>query len=129
MPLLNWAGRTTLSELVQVVAHAALLVTNETAAVHIGAATGTPTLCLLGGGHFGRFLPYEVEQGDERPLPRVVFHAMPCFGCNWRCIYPVTPGRPVPCVEQISLENAWTGVQELLRQSAAFPSCAGGVTV
>ena len=26
--------------------------------LHIAVAAGTPTVCLMGGGHFGRFFPY-----------------------------------------------------------------------
>ncbi len=139
VPLINWAGRTSVSQLAVVIAHARLLVTNETAAVHIGASVGTPTVCLLGGGHYGRFMPYEVEQADERPLPQAVLHAMPCFGCDWRCIYPVPPSGPVPCVGGISVERAWASAQNLIRELSEVSDttslyqqgspCVGGVTV
>ncbi len=95
-PLLNWAGRTDLPQLASILSASRLVLTNETSAVHIAAACGTPTVCLLGGGHFGRFMPYKVQQSKHRPLPRAVIHSMPCFGCNWECIYERQPGRPSP---------------------------------
>lgn len=98
--VVNLAGCSTLAELVELVRGARLLVGNETSAVHIAAAVGTPSVCILGGGHFGRFLPYP----DDIPgtSPRAVFARMDCFGCNWQCYQPHEQGRAVPCISGIS---------------------------
>jgi ADP-heptose:LPS heptosyltransferase len=113
-PLLNWAGRTDLAQLAAVLAAAQLLVTNDTSATHIAAACGVPVVCILGGGHLGRFMPYQVEQRDDRPLPRAIIHPMPCFGCNWQCIYERSIGTPVPCIERIQVEEVWDAISEIL---------------
>lgn len=113
-PLLNWAGRTDLSQLAAIVAAAQLLLTNETSATHLAAACGVPTVCILGGGHYGRFMPYEVEQTDDRPLPHAIIHQMPCFGCNWRCIYERSYGAPVPCIEQIGMAEVWQAISKII---------------
>lgn len=114
MPLLNWVGRTSLSGLAAVLAHADLLVANETSAVHIATAVGTPTVCITGGGHYGRFMPYSVEERDNRPLPVAAVHRMSCFHCDWRCAYHPPKGSPVPCIEQVSVEETWAAVEALL---------------
>jgi ADP-heptose:LPS heptosyltransferase len=114
-PLLNWAGRTDLAQLAAVLSTARLLLTNDTSAVHIAAACGVPTVCLLGGGHYGRFMPYETEMVSSQPLPRAVFHAMPCFGCLWRCIYERSSGDPVACIAKIDAEQVWQEVSEILQ--------------
>ena len=113
-PVLNWVGRTSLAQLAAVLANARLLVGNETSAVHIAAAVGTPTVCLLGGGHYGRFMPYAVEERDGRPLPVAALEHMSCFHCDWRCVHHPPKGAPVPCIEKIDLEAAWTAVQAAL---------------
>lgn len=51
-------GRTTLRELAALVAFARVLVSNDTGAVHIGAATGTTTVCVANGTLYGRFTEY-----------------------------------------------------------------------
>lgn len=51
-------GKTTLNELVQLIQSASLLITNDTAASHIGPSVSTPTICLYKGDHYGRFHPY-----------------------------------------------------------------------
>ena len=56
-PLQNYTGQTTLSELTCLLAKSQILISNETGTAHIANAVGTPTVCILGGGHFGRFVP------------------------------------------------------------------------
>lgn len=101
---LNLAGRTTLVELVETVRGARLLIGNESAPIHFAAATGTPSVAIVGGGHFGRFVPYP-PAGWPTP-PRVVHQAMPCYGCNWVCSRPYQAGMPFPCLATVSQEHA-----------------------
>ena len=116
-PLLNWAGRTDLTQLTAILSKSQLLVANDTSATHIAAACGVPSVCIVGGGHDGRFLPYQIEEDDDRPLPRVLIHRMPCFGCNWKCIYGEPGGRPFPCIDQVTVAEVWREVSEILRSS------------
>lgn len=116
-PLLDWTGRTSLAQLATLVAGARLLVSNETSATHIAAATGTPSVCILGGGHYGRFLPYRLEQHLPPSTPRPVCHQMPCFGCNWNCIYHPPEGAPAPCIEGVTVESIWLEIQSILTSS------------
>jgi ADP-heptose:LPS heptosyltransferase len=113
VPILNWAGRSDLPQLAAIISAAQLVVTNDTSATHIAAACGVAAICILAGGHFGRFLPYRVEQADGRPLPRAIFHDMPCFGCSWNCIYGQSATNPTPCIEQIEVTEVWRVVEEL----------------
>jgi len=51
-------GKTSLPQLLDVINHAALVVSNDTGPAHLSIALGTPTLVIVGGGHFGCFVPY-----------------------------------------------------------------------
>ena len=93
------AGRTSLPELVEMIRRSALVLANESSAVHIAAAVGTPSVCLLGGGHFGRFMPYPPGCAEHAPIP--IFVRMECFGCHWQCRLPHAPDGPFPCIEGI----------------------------
>jgi ADP-heptose:LPS heptosyltransferase len=100
----NLAGETSLTELVEIIRRAAFLVGNESAAIHIAAAVGTPSVCILGGGHYGRFMPYGVETGDRcSPIP--VIHRMDCFNCDWQCTQPHQKGEAVPCITGITVDQ------------------------
>ncbi len=57
----DYTGKTNLSQLVDLLKHATLLISNETSAVHIAAAVQLPVICISNGNHFGRFNPYPKE--------------------------------------------------------------------
>lgn len=101
MTFLNLAGRTNLAELAELIRAARLLVANETSAVHIATAVGTPTVCITGGGHYGRFVPYPADLPGVKPT--LASFPMPCFNCNWVCNQPHDPAGPVPCIQAISV--------------------------
>ena len=105
--VLNLAGATDLSQLTAILAGAEMLISNETSAVHIAAALGVPAVCVIGGGHYGRFLPYLPEAPESRTLPALASHAMECFGCNWICKYHPARGKAMPCVEKVAFETVW----------------------
>lgn len=111
--VLNLTGRTNLKTLVGIIKRAQLVVANDTSAIHIASALNVPSLAIVGGGHFGRFLPYEPSKTDNvAPIP--VYRRMPCYGCNWQCRFPSRPGEPFPCIEEVSVDDAWHAVQVIL---------------
>lgn len=99
----NLAGKTTLSELTELIRGARLLIANETSAIHIAAAVGTPSVCILGGGHYGRFMPYPEKVEGIKPLTAVI--KMDCFNCNWQCNQQYDPSGATPCVLGISVNQ------------------------
>lgn len=77
---LNLCGRTTLLETAALLRRCRLYVGAESGGAHMACAVGVPNVVVLGGGHFGRFMPYS-------RLTTVVSLPLDCFGCNWRCQY------------------------------------------
>lgn len=63
-------GKTDLSELVEIISSSCLLISNETCAVHIGAAVNTNTICISNGNHYGRFNPYPE---DIAPFVKTIY--------------------------------------------------------
>ncbi len=59
--IIDLTRKTNLIELTQKIAQSNLLITNETVASHLGAATQTKTICIANGRHIGRFSPYPNE--------------------------------------------------------------------
>ena len=113
VPLENFAGRTSLTELAWLLSKSKILISNETGTAHIAAAVGTFTICISGGGHFGRFVPYPELPGQTNYL-KVVYYKMPCYGCNWECVYPIKKGEPTPCISNISIDAVWEKIKPLL---------------
>jgi len=119
-PVINLAGKTDMQELVATLARSRLVITNDTSAAHMSPAVGTPTVCILGGGHYGRFLPYSLS--DDLPNMAVVNKPMECYGCNWRCIYSVATSDAMPCIAQISVEDVLQVVIRFLPEDNCNPS-------
>lgn len=116
VPLIDMTGATALPALTDLIARARLVVSCDSAAIHIAAAMRTPGVCITGGGGYERFVPYpDVRLAPVTP-PRVAVHPRSCFGCAWKCPYRPTGRRPAPCIEDVSLEAAWAEVQIVLRQ-------------
>jgi ADP-heptose:LPS heptosyltransferase len=112
---LNFSGGSTLAELAELIRGAHLLIANDTSAVHIAAAVGTPAVCILGGGHFGRFMPYPVNVAGIKPV--VATKTMPCFNCNWQCNQPHDPAGPMPCISGVSVALVLDSAQQALDEA------------
>lgn len=115
---LNMAGKTSLPELVEVIRRAKFLVGNDTSAIHIAAAVGTPSICILGGGHYGRFLPYVIAT-SKHAAPVPVTYRMDCFNCNWQCTQPHENGTAVPCISNISVNQVLEAIEGIQRKTTS----------
>ena len=101
--VVNMVNKTTVVNLVDLISKANFVIGNDSAAVHIAAATRVKSVCILLGAHFGRFLPYPEDLPFKEYIPRIVCHKMECYNCNYRCV----KGNSVPfeCVKRISTEK------------------------
>lgn len=113
---INLAGATSLHQLIAAIAGARLVLSNDSAPVHIAAAVGTHAVCLSGGWHWGRFLPYPpaLRALAERVHVVSMQDSMPCFRCGGNCSLPHHAGHPLPCVDGIAVERALDALDALL---------------
>ena len=114
IPIQVMTGVGGLGLLADMIARAFLVVTSDSAAVHFAAALGTPSVCITGGGGYGRFVPYPEQSLVTVRAPRVVIHRMACFGCDWKCPYSPLSNRPAPCVTQVPVAAVWEEVRQIL---------------
>lgn len=106
VPIEDRCGRTAPCELVGLIARAAVVVTHEASgAAHIAAAVATPSVCIVGGGRYGRHLPYPKQCAGDGATSAVAANPMSCFGCRWNCIYPIGPAEPAPCIASVSVDS------------------------
>ncbi|MHA1598771.1 MAG: glycosyltransferase family 9 protein [Alphaproteobacteria bacterium] len=107
--VIDLAGKTSLPQLLDILNHAALVVSNDTGPAHLSIALGTPTLVVVGGGHFGCFVPY-----PEPACPanaRFVYRRMDCYHCFWNCPKRAAKTDAFPCVEAVSVDQAWAEIE------------------
>ncbi|TWJ18862.1 glycosyltransferase [Geobacter argillaceus] len=105
----NLAGKTTLLQLAAIMKRARLYVGLDTSGVHIACAVGLPNVVILGGGHFGRFLPYS-------PLTTAVCYPLECYNCSWRCKY-----SRCHCVCDIRPDVVINAIKYALTRNASVP--------
>lgn len=68
------------------VKNAELVITNDTAPLHIAAKYKVKTICITGGWHWGIFSPCEEYKNTE-----FIYHQMPCYKCGGSCKYQAVP--------------------------------------
>ncbi len=117
--VLNLCGKTTLPQAAAILARCRLAVGAESGLAHLAWAVGTPHAVVLGGGHFGRFMP-------RAPLTTSACLPMDCFGCNWDCRW----DRP-HCIQDLppdtltaAMTAAWEGSETALKIYIPEPSPA-----
>ncbi len=121
--VLDLTGHTDLAGLLDVMAGAAAVVSNDSGPAHLAIAQGTPTVTIVGGGHFGSFFPY--PEGVAPPHARFVHRPMDCYHCFWRCHRRDTKFDVFPCVEHVPLDEVWEALQSLLAPAARAAAVAG----
>jgi ADP-heptose:LPS heptosyltransferase len=104
-------GATSLEGLMDVLKHAALVVTSETGPAHLAVGLGAPSITILGGGQFGGWMPFPDDVTP--PMTLSVYRKMPCYGCLWNCTLPHTRGEPYPCVSAVTVEDVLQAINRL----------------
>lgn len=105
VPIIDLTGRTDLRELAALIKAARLVISNDTASIHLAALVGTPSVCIMGGGHYGRFVSYDISLPRLYTPPSVVVHPMPCFQCNWDCKFPREEEGATRCIAAIEIKD------------------------
>jgi ADP-heptose:LPS heptosyltransferase len=112
--IVDTIGTLKLPQLVDVLKHAACVVSNDTGPGHIALGLGTPTVLIAGGGHFGCFVPYPQQ---VRPAGAVFLNQpMECYHCLWRCPKRASDRDAFPCVAGVAVDAVWQAVKSLVLQ-------------
>ncbi len=107
----NFAGKTNLWEFVEFVRNSKFLISNDTSASHIAPLVNIPSICILGGGHFGRFHPYPINITENPPV--IVNHFMSCYSCNWQCKISKDLNSSWPCIANIKVDLVFNCISKL----------------
>jgi hypothetical protein len=99
------------AELAGIMRGARLVVSVDTACMHLAAALGVPTLCLASAGFVGEIVPYadDVMPGNLK----VLYHPMECEGCLGDCrMNPVN--SMFPCVAALDSGAILTDIARMV---------------
>jgi ADP-heptose:LPS heptosyltransferase len=95
-------GSSTIPELAGLILHARAYLGNDTGPLHIASAYGIGGVAIYGGGHWPAYGPW--GQGSV-----AMVHPLPCFGCNWDCLF----GHGV-CVESVAVGPVVAALERVL---------------
>jgi len=89
-----------------------LVVSVDTAVMHLSAGLGAPTLCLASAAYVGEIVPYDVKISPSNLT--VLYTPMPeCQGCLGNCTLPFEHGR-YPCVDRLDVDRIKQVIQQLI---------------
>jgi lipopolysaccharide heptosyltransferase I len=103
-------GKTTLAEAVALIRRAAVVVTNDSGAMHIGAALGRPTVSI-----FGPTNPVQV--GPYGQAGSVVRLDLPCSPCNYRRLIQCPYGHA--CMRDLPVTLVMDRIRDVLAPALA----------
>lgn len=101
----------TFTEICERLLAAKLVVSADTALMHLAAALGAPTLCLASAAYVGEIVPYDPSTKPDNVS--FLFQEMPCQGCLGVCIHPLKDER-FACVDALTPERVVAAVLERL---------------
>lgn len=108
---LNLSGKLSLRQSAAIISRCRLAIGAETGLAHIACAVGTPNVILLGGGHFGRFMPYS-------KLTTIACLPLECYGCNWNCRY-----ERAYCVKDVAPIVLKEAIEQTLSRKSEHMRC------
>lgn len=94
---------------------ARLVVSVDTALMHLAALSGAPTLCLASAAYEGEIVPYPAETCP--PNVRFLMADMTCKGCLGVCVHP-DHEKIYPCVAKLKAGEAAAAAMELMEEFA-----------
>jgi len=107
--IVDLTGKISLMQSIALLNKCKLAVGTETSLAHAACALGVRNVIILGGGHFGRFMPYS-------NLTSVVCLPLKCYGCNWQCKYNETK-----CIVDIEEKTLSRAISETLHLDSTKP--------
>ena len=107
------SGQITLDDLAGLLSQSRMTISDDTRTTHMTSAEETSSACILGRGYVERFVPFPGLSGQINPI-NVVYHKIPCYGCNWECVYTIKERESAPCIANVSVDTVWEKVKPLL---------------
>ena len=93
---------------------ARLVISVDTAAMHLAVAVGAPTLCLASAAYVGEIVPYANEIAPSNV--HFIYTPMDCAGCLGSCILPPEDGV-YPCIARLPRARILDEVNRMMTQA------------
>lgn len=112
LEILDLTDKTEILEFIEIIKNAKFVITNDTGIYHISVISQIPVTIVAGGYTYDRYMKYEFENNYKKPY--VVIERQECFNCENRCKYSKEMGEIWPCLDRITVEQAWKVIDSMI---------------
>ena len=117
--ILDYCGKVSLVELIEVVRNAKMVISNDTSGIHYAAATGTLAICPFGEYNYGRFLPYKTD--ELKSDIQVCSANVKCRNCTSKCmtlkcmVHILKTGRYM-CLDMVTVNMVESEIDTIIKK-------------
>lgn len=115
--VIDMIGKTSILEYISLIKNAKYVVTNDTGIYHIATISQRPVAVIGGGYSYDKYLVYRFNGAEKYKKPYVICKKMDCFNCENRCIYCNEIDKTWPCLEKISVSEAWKIINKMIEEN------------
>ncbi|MBI1884391.1 MAG: glycosyltransferase [Chlamydiae bacterium] len=101
---LDWIGEANMGELSELLKRCCVLVSGDSAPLHVGAASGTPVIAFFG--------PTDPRRHAPPGRVKILTQAVPCAPCY----SPTCRIKTHDCLEEVTVEQVFNAIQEILKR-------------
>ena len=110
--IVNKINQYQIDEFIECITGAELVVTAETATMHISNILKKKTLSIVGGGFFSRFIEIKNKLYFNKNEKKV-YNPMNCFNCHWNCKFKIQNENYL-CIDKIQIEEIIKNLKKLI---------------
>ena len=114
IPFVDIVGKTNLLEFIAVIKNANFVITNDTSTYHIAVTNEIPVSIITGGYTYNKYVLYNFKNSEKYKKPYIIVSKMDCFNCDNCCNKLKKDSKLWPCLEKISVEDAWTVIEKMI---------------
>ncbi len=127
--IISFIGKSNFKEWSSIVQYASLVLGNDSATMHLAAASRRRAICIAGVYDKFQFFPYKVDYLKENDrLPITVFHDKKCAWCrtvgyfagygNKICKKQIDSGKCALCIDEISIKEVKSAIDNIMKKEA-----------
>lgn len=94
--------------------NASAMLCGDTGPAHLAIALNTPTVIILGGGHYGNYFPYPASTVPTVNNVTYVTSKKDCYKCDWECKQ--DKNNFMKCIHDIQAEDVISALKEILQK-------------
>ena len=117
VPYIDLIEKTNLLEFIDIIANARFVITNDTSTYHISVINQTPVTIVAGAYTYDRYVSYDFSSNKKYKKPYIAVKKKSCMNCYNRCLNIKKNDKIWPCLDEISVDDAWTIVEKMINEN------------